>query len=137
MFAWKLSVFSGMQENLIKDAKTIAVFDDDQDLLDIFRFLLEEVGHKVVLFNNCDDIVSKVRDVNPVLILMDNWIPLIGGEQAIGQIRNEEDLKHIPVILVSASNDIAEVAKRAGADGVIAKPFDFDVILSMINKLIG
>ncbi|WP_211659869.1 response regulator [Pedobacter ureilyticus] len=126
-----------MQENLIKDAKTIAVFDDDQDLLDIFRFLLEEVGHKVVLFNNCDDIVSKVRDVNPVLILMDNWIPLIGGEQAIGQIRNEEDLKHIPVILVSASNDIAEVAKRAGADGVIAKPFDFDVILSMINKLIG
>ncbi|MFN0256488.1 response regulator [Pedobacter ureilyticus] len=137
MFARKLSVFSGMQENLIKDAKTIAVFDDDQDLLDIFRFLLEEVGHKVVLFNNCDDIVSKVRDVNPVLILMDNWIPLIGGEQAIGQIRNEEDLKHIPVILVSASNDIAEVAKRAGADGVIAKPFDFDVILSMINKLIG
>lgn len=137
MFARKLSVFSGMQENLIKDAKTIAVFDDDQDLLDIFRFLLEEVGHKVVLFNNCDDIVSKVRDANPVLILMDNWIPLIGGEQAIGQIRNEEDLKHIPVILVSASNDIAEVAKRAGADGVIAKPFDFDVILSMINKLIG
>ena len=126
-----------MQENLMKDTKTIAVFDDDQDLLDIFRFLLEEVGYKVILFNNCDDIVSKVRDVNPVLILMDNWIPLVGGEKAIGQLRNEEDLKHIPVILVSASNDINEVAERAGANGVIAKPFDFDVILNMINKLIG
>lgn len=126
-----------MRDNLTKEIKTIAVFDDDQDLLDIFQILLEEVGYKVVLFNNCDDIVSKVRDIKPMLILMDNWIPLIGGERAIGQLRNEENIKHIPVILVSASNDITEVAKRAGADGVIAKPFDFEVILSMINKLIG
>ena len=125
-----------MQEYLIEDAKTIAVFDDDQDLLDVFQFLLEETGYKAVLFNNCDDIVSVVKKVNPALILMDNWIPLVGGEKAIGQLRNEEDLQHIPIILVSASNDIAEVAKRAGAEGVIAKPFDFEVILSMINKFL-
>lgn len=126
-----------MRDNLTKDLKTIAVFDDDQDLLDIFQFLLEEEGYKVVLFNNCDDIVSNVREVKPLLILMDNWIPLVGGEKAIALLRNEEGLKHIPIVLVSASNDVAEVAKRAGADGFIAKPFDFEVILNMINKLLG
>ncbi len=126
-----------MQDNLLKDSRVIAVFDDDQDLLEIFRFLLEEEGHKVVLFNNCDDIVSKVRETKPGLILMDNWIPLVGGEKAIGQLKAEEDLKHIPIILVSAANDIAEVAKRAGTDGVIAKPFDFEVILGMVAKLLG
>jgi len=125
-----------MRENLIKDQKTIAVFDDDPDLLDIFRFLLDEEGYHVVAFDNCDDIISKVREVKPMLILMDNWIPLVGGEKAIGQLRNEEDLKHIPVILISASNDVAEVSKRAGADGFIAKPFDFEIILNMVKKLL-
>lgn len=126
-----------MRDNLIAGQKTIAVFDDDQDLLDIFQFLLEEEGYKVVLFNNCDDIVAKVKEINPLLILMDNWIPLVGGEKAIGQLRKEEDFKHIPIVLVSASNDVAEVAKRAGADGFIAKPFDFEVILNMVKKLLG
>ena len=125
-----------MRENLTRNQKTIAVFDDDPDLLDIFCFLLDEEGYHVVAFDNCDDITSKVREVNPVLILMDNWIPLVGGEKAIGQLRNEEDLKHIPVILISASNDVAEVSRRAGANGFIAKPFDFEVILNMVNKLL-
>ncbi len=126
-----------MQINSKTSPKTIAVFDDDQDLLYIFQFLLEEVEYQVALFNNCDEVVANVRQVNPVLILMDNWIPLVGGEKAIEQLRNEEDLKHIPVILVSASNDIEEVAKRSGTEGVIAKPFEFGVLIDMINKLLS
>lgn len=126
-----------MQENLTKNQKTIVVFDDDQDLLDIFRFLLEEEGYKVVLFNNCDDVVQKVRETKPALILMDNWIPLVGGEKAIILLKLEEDLKHIPVVLVSASNDVNEAANRAGADGFIAKPFDFELMLDMVTKFLG
>lgn len=85
-----------MQEE-IGVKQTIAVFDDDQDLLEIFRFLFEEEGYRTVLHKSCDDVVAKVRDLQPCLILMDNWIPVLGGEAAIAQLRSEEDLQHIPI----------------------------------------
>lgn len=116
--------------------RTIAVFDDDPDLLEIFRFFLEDSGFKVVLFNNCDDIVDKVRVLGPDLVLMDNWIPLTGGEAAIAQLRGETDLGRIPIILVSAANDVSQVAQRAGADRAVAKPFDFEEILKIIAELL-
>jgi CheY-like chemotaxis protein len=50
-------------------------------------------------------------------------------------LKKEETLRDIPVILVSANNDVAKVAEKAGADGAIAKPFEFDDLLSLIAKL--
>jgi len=124
-----------MEETLDERKKTIAVFDDDSDLLDIYSFLLEEEGYKVIVFDNCDDVVLKVKELFPDVILMDNWIPTSGGVAAIKAIKENDELRSIPIILVSANNDVDQIADRAGADGAIAKPFEFDDLLSLIAKL--
>ncbi|MDQ8005400.1 MAG: response regulator [Pedobacter sp.] len=115
--------------------KIVAVFDDDRDLLDIYSYLLEEDGYEVVLYSNCNDVVAKMKELLPNIILMDNWIPVMGGVAAIEEIRKEEELRHIPIILVSANNDVEKLAEKAGADGAIAKPFEFSDLLCLIAKL--
>lgn len=119
-----------------KNSKLIAVFDDDQDLLNIFRFLFEDEGFEVQTFQNCDQVVEKVNAISPDLILMDNWIPSTGGEFAVQQLKSHADLKNIPVIYVSANNDVKEIAARAGADRFLAKPFEFDDLLAITNELL-
>ncbi|RZK13525.1 MAG: response regulator [Flavobacterium sp.] len=119
------------------EAKRVVVFDDDQDLLTIFRFLFEDAGCIVESFSNCDDVVAKVKQVAPDLILMDNWIPSVGGEVAVKLLKAEPDLKDIPVIYISANNDVKEIAARAGAERFMPKPFEFDDLLSMAIELVG
>lgn len=115
--------------------KTVLIFDDDPDLLIIFRFLFEDEGWKVHTFEISDEVIEKVREFSPDLILMDNWIPNIGGIEATQRLKREPLLQEIPVIYISANSNVEELSAQAGADAYMAKPFDFDPLLQMALKL--
>jgi DNA-binding NtrC family response regulator len=59
--------------------KKIAIFDDDEDILSICRYIMEDAGWQVFTFEDCNDVLHKVESVSPNVILMDNWIPDQGG----------------------------------------------------------
>jgi CheY-like chemotaxis protein len=111
----------------------IAIFDDEQDILAICRIILEEAGYEVFTFENCKDIVQRVIETDPIVILMDNQIPDTGGVVATQLLKNSEAVKHIAVIYFSASSDISTLAAQAGADAYLAKPFE----LADLEKMIG
>ena len=71
----------------------------------------------------------------PQVILMDNWIPDTGGVIATQSIKQEADLKDIPVIYFSANNDIQSLARQAGADTYLEKPFDLNELEAVIDKV--
>lgn len=119
------------------EGKKVVVFDDDYDLLTIFRFLFEDAGCEVESFSDCDDVVAKVKREAPDLILMDNWIPSLGGEVAVKLLKADTSLNHIPVIYISANNDVKEIAARAGADRFMPKPFEFEDLLTMAIELVS
>ena len=114
-------------------AKKIIIFDDDDDILSICTFILEELGWQVFTFGNCNDIIAKVSSIMPDVILMDNWIPDAGGIMATQALKKEELLKDIPVIYFSANSDIQLLAKAAGAENYLAKPFDLEDLEQIIN----
>jgi two-component system cell cycle response regulator DivK len=116
------------------DVKRVAVFDDDDDLLIIFRFFFEEKGWEVYTYKTSDDVVDKVKSVQPDVILMDNWIPATGGLFATQMLKNDQQLKNIPVIYISANNDIKDIAEKAGADTYVAKPFDFGHLQNVVDS---
>jgi DNA-binding response OmpR family regulator len=91
----------------------------------------------VDVFIDCIDIIDKVSAVKPAIILMDNWIPDTGGVIATQLLKANETLKGIPVIYVSANNDVSVLAKEAGADNFIAKPFNIDDLKSIVNNLVN
>lgn len=119
-------------------ADKIVIFDEQTDLLGIFRFLFQDSGWEVNAFDNCNDLISKTKQIMPCLILMDNSIPPHGGITATQTLKNDPVLKGIPVIFVSANNELKELAAKAGADACIEKPFDVDALndlaILLINK---
>ena len=117
------------------DTKRIIIFDDDEDILTICSFILEEQGWQVYTFSDCNDIINKVSGINPDVILMDKWIPDAGGITATRQLKSDMKLKSIPVVYFSANNDIQILASNAGADTFLAKPFDIEELGKVIDRV--
>jgi two-component system cell cycle response regulator DivK len=113
--------------------KKVVIFDDDEDILSICSYILEEQGWKVYAFTDCNGIEEKVLSVLPDVILMDNWIPDDGGIIATQTLKKSERLKDIPVIYFSANSDIELLANHAGAQTFLAKPFDLEDLERVIN----
>ena len=114
--------------------KKIIIFDDDEDILTICSFILEEQGWEVHTFTDCNNIIEKVSSVLPHIILMDNWIPDDGGIIATRKLKKDENLKNIPIIYFSANSDIELLANHAGAESYLAKPFDTEEFEELINS---
>jgi len=106
--------------------KKILIFDDDKSILEVITIIFEENGYKVEISETSHDIIQKVEEVRPDVILMDNWIPNIGGVEATRLLKSNEEFKNIPVIYVTANNDIAALAASAQADDYVAKPFNLE-----------
>ena len=116
-------------------SKRILIFDDDTDILSICTYILEEQGWEVHTSPHCNNIDTTVRAIMPDVILMDNWIPDTGGIIATQIIKSQSDLKDIPVIYFSANNDIQSLARQAGADTYLEKPFDLTELERVIDKM--
>jgi DNA-binding NtrC family response regulator len=120
-------------------AKKVLIFDDDIDLLEVCSLILMAKDFEVVVREKCTEILIDVNEHKPDVILMDNWIPDIGGVRAIRMLKNSDDFRHIPVIFFSANNNVSELAAEAGADYSLQKPFDItqleDMVAHAVNKV--
>ena len=114
--------------------KSVLVFDDDEDILSILIYLLEEKGWKISTRTTCANLLNDIAETKPDVIMMDNWIPESGGKTATKLIKSHEEYKSIPVIYFSANNDVERLSKEAGADTYLAKPFDLDELEEMLEN---
>ncbi|QQQ29268.1 response regulator [Chryseobacterium indoltheticum] len=117
--------------------KRILIFDDDKSILDVFTIIFSENGYEVEVSETSHNIIERVTDFRPHLILMDNWIPDIGGIEAVKLLRNHSEFKDIPVIYISANSDINTLAKKAEADDYLAKPFELQILEKKVEKFLG
>jgi DNA-binding response OmpR family regulator len=113
--------------------KRIIVVDDDDDILQIIRFILEEQGHRVEAVS---DIVSfnRLSNFEPDLILLDDWLADGYGHQLCKALKQDRRTRTVPVLLISAKNDIDDIAAKSLADDYIAKPFDLDFFMNKVQS---
>ena len=116
------------------EEKKIFIFDDNQELLELCTIILEDIGYQIKTSVTSNDIVQQVLEYMPDIILMDNWLPDVSGVDATKELKANEDLQHIPVIYFSANNNVSELAKEAGADNYLAKPFDIAALEEIVRK---
>lgn len=119
-----------------KSQKKIAIFDDDDDILAICEYVLSEDGWEVRTFLECDNVVETVETFGPDVIIMDNWIPKIGGIEATRQLKASA-FNQIPVIYFSANRDVKQLAEQAGAETFLAKPFDVELLKQLVNDTVA
>jgi len=113
--------------------KKVLIFDDDPDLLDICSLILQQKNFDIVTRENCVDLLTHVAAFNPGVIIMDCRIPDIGGIKAVQLIKDDSRFRHIPVILFSGNNNIAEQAREAGAEFYLNKPFDISELEATVG----
>ncbi len=113
--------------------KLILIYDDDVEILLLCKIILERQNYRVETKTHCDDIINDISSLKPGLILMDIWIPEIGGENATNLMKTNDATKHVPVILFSANPGIEEIFKRTDANGYLRKPFDVTHMLELIG----
>ncbi|WPO81282.1 response regulator [Chryseobacterium sp. JJR-5R] len=116
--------------------KKILIFDDDATILEVITIIFEENGFQVEISETSHDILERVARYRPDVILMDNWIPRIGGVEATRLLKSHEEFKTIPVIYVTANNDIVALAREAQADDYVAKPFNLDDLEEKVAKYV-
>lgn len=115
--------------------KRILICDDDTDILSICEYILTALGWEVHVRTDCNDIVGVVRSLYPSIILMDNWIPDCGGMAATQQLKQDPELRKIPIIYFSANNDVQKLAQQAGADTFLSKPFDIRELEEVVLRM--
>jgi DNA-binding NtrC family response regulator len=116
--------------------KCILIYDDDAEILAVSKIILEKNNYRIETRLFCDNIIEDISDVKPDIILMDLWIPTIGGERAINLMKNNSTTSHIPIILFSANVEIEIIAKRTNANGSVKKPFDVHALVEMVENTI-
>ena len=117
-------------------SKLILVVEDQEDNRRIFRDLLTSSGYEVIEAVNGIEGVSLAKNYRPDLILMDIQLPGIDGYEATRQIKANQDLKKIPIIVVTSyalSGDDLK-AFDAGCDAYVAKPFSPRELLAKIRE---
>ena len=114
--------------------KCVLIFDDDPEISLVCKIILEQENYSVETRIYCDDIIDDISKVKPDLILMDLWIPEIGGENAINLVKKNEDTRHIPVILFSANAQIEEICERTEANGFLKKPFEIIDLVAIVKN---
>lgn len=113
-------------------SKTILICDDDEGILDMLGFVLEENGFRVVQEQNSLKLYNLIDEEKPDLLLLDLWMPVLPGDQILRYLKKMPQTRHIPVVLFSASTEGERIAHDAGADAYISKPFD---IYKLVDKL--
>lgn len=115
------------------EKKCVLIYDDDLEILNVCRAILNSSSYRVETNSTCENIISDIQNFHPDIILMDLWIPTIGGENAIRCMREDPKSKNIPVILFSANDEIEKISERVNADGFLKKPFDIHMFKETIE----
>jgi CheY-like chemotaxis protein len=108
----------------MSNGKSILICDDDVAILEVTKTILELSGYHVETKENTNDIIETVLQVKPDLIIMDLWIPEVGGEETTMILKADDRTKNIPIILFSANNDIERIASKTEAEDFIKKPYE-------------
>ncbi len=117
---------------------TILVVDDEEDTVELARMVLEYENFEVISATNGEDAINLLqkKDNKPNLILLDVLMPKLSGLEVCRWIKENDELKHIPVLLFTAKvgKKDKQAGEEAGANAYINKPFSADDLLSIIRK---
>jgi CheY-like chemotaxis protein len=111
----------------------ILVVEDDPAILEVLQLILEEGGYAVEPVAG-GEALGKFPNGHPDLLLLDIWLSGWDGREICRTLKSREETKNLPIVLCSASRDGAAMAREAGADGFVAKPFDLDDLLATVAR---
>jgi len=118
---------------------TVLIVDDEPYNVDVLQQELEDMNYNIITASNGKEALDKIKSQQPDLILLDLMMPVVDGFAVLSEIKMDNELRNIPVIIVSAADDSKSVVKgiKQGADDYITKPIDPEHLKSKLKDLLG
>ena len=122
----------------MNDPARILVVDDNQANVDILRARLQANGYDVVTAQDGEQALAAVREHAPDLILLDIMMPKVDGIEVCRQLRADDSLPYIPIIMVTAKSESKDVvaALDAGGDEYLTKPVDHASLVARVKSML-
>ena len=120
-------------------AKTILIVEDNELNMKLFNDLLEAHGYGTLQTRNGVEAVDLARKHKPNLILMDIQLPEVSGLQVTQWIKDDEELRHIPVIAITAfaMKGDEEKIRQGGCEAYLSKPISVVKFLETVRNYLG
>jgi len=116
-------------------AKTILIIDDQPFFITMQQNILQKQGFRVVSAANGQEGLAKAKQYKPDLILLDIEMPGMDGFAVCQKLKQDENLKHIPVVMLTATEDLKlnEKAFKAGAEITVLKNVPAERLINMLR----
>lgn len=113
--------------------KKVLIIDDDESILEVMELVVKGLGCEAFTFPTWkSETIQQIIDIHPDLIFLDEWLIGVKGSELCIILKSINQLRRVPVILISATTGLAEIAKKSSADGYVEKPFDIGQIEEIV-----
>lgn len=116
--------------------KTVLVADDEFDLARTLQAILEGEGYRVETFGNGREIMARLQQQKPALVLLDVMMPAMSGLEVLREMKSAPALGDIPVVLMSAAPPTVRRGDYSW-DTFLRKPFTIEALIDVVERLIG
>jgi CheY-like chemotaxis protein len=115
--------------------KTILICDDEPALRELVRASLSD-GYRFAEASDGLLAIELARELEPDIVILDLMLPRLGGLEVLAQLQTDEQLRDVPVLVITAWNETREDVLAAGAAEFVAKPFDPAELKAAIEELL-
>lgn len=119
--------------------KKVLIADDEQNIVISLEFLMKREGFEVMIANDGEEAVSRIRADHPDLVLLDVMMPKKSGFEVCQEIKADPALAAVRILMLTAKGRDTEVAKglALGADAYMTKPFSTKELVEKVRSLLG
>jgi len=118
-------------------AKKILLIEDEEILINLLQKKLANEGYDISVARNGQEGLESIKEIRPDLILLDIIMPKMGGFEVLEEMQKDQELKNIPVIIISNSGQPVEIdrAQKLGVkDWLIKTDFDPQEVIDKVKK---
>ena len=123
----------------MKTPLRILSIEDDAEMRGLIQLIFERQGHRVIGAKRGEFGLEFLNSLKPDVLLLDLMLPDIDGWEIYRQMKDNEDLAQIPVIVVSARSEAQDAAagfKVVGNDRYVEKPFEIQHLIYTVNEVL-
>lgn len=123
----------------VTDAKLILMAEDDPDIQLVARLALKKAGYRVTAVSNGKELLARVADERPHIVLLDWMMPEMDGPETCAKLRENPETSDIPIVFMTAKSQGFEIERglSLGAAGYIVKPFDALTLGEQLREILG
>lgn len=120
----------------MQSRKTILICDDEPALRELIRASMDD-GYEFAEASDGLIAMELAHEVEPDLVILDLMLPRLSGLEVLARFNGDEQLKDVPVVVITAWNETREAVLAAGADDFVSKPFDPEELRTAVNRLVA